>query len=137
MTLGIREAREKLPSLIKRAAFAEEDIRFGTRGNEEVTLVSTDKYARLQEELRRLRTEVADLRRRVSAATNSGEISPEPFAGLQRALDAGELSVAPEPRVRRVIANDSGVSRVSREERIRLGSRGDHEPERRRTGPRA
>ena len=138
MGIGIREAREKLPSLIKRAAFGQEDIALGTRGSDEVTLVSTDKYARLNSELRQLRMELAELRRRgIPGGGHVQPVSAEPFAGLQAALDSGLLQVGPEPRVRRFTPCEADLSADDRETRVRIGSRGTHEPERRRSVPRA
>ena len=138
MAIGIREAREMLPSLVKRAAYGNEEILLGTRGNDEVAIVSAKRFASIKDELARLRAEVIELKRRGRESPSSSVTpSAEPFAGLQRALDSGELSVAPEPRVRRVIATEPEQRAVSRDERIRLGSRGNHEPERRRPGPRA
>ena len=72
----------------------------------------------------------------------TGEKAPteveRPFAGLQRALDEGRLSLRLDaaPRVRRLIPDYSGISPVSREERIRFGSNSP-QPEFRRTHPRA
>lgn len=138
MGIGIREAREKLPSLIKRAAFGEEDIALGTRGSDEVTLISSDKYARMRSELTQLRAELAELRRRGMPGGGHVQLVPdEPFAGLQAALDAGRLQVGPEPRVRRFTPGETDLSAVDREARVRIGSRGANEPERRRMVPRA
>lgn len=143
MGIGIREARSNLPSLIKRAASSGEDIRVGARGADEVTLVSTQKYRRLRRQLKRLRKEVAELRAVVKESTDGtaavGTAQPEPFSGLQRALEEGQLRLGggDEPRVRRLIPGYSPTSTVSRAERIRIGSRGSVEPEHRRDKPRA
>ena len=138
MGIGIREAREKLPSLVKRVAFGQEDIALGTRGSDEVTLVSSDKYARLKSELSQLRAELAELRRLgIPGGGHVQAVPAEPFAGLQAALDSGRLHVGPEPRVRRFTPEETDLSATDRETRIRIGSRGTHEPERRRTAPRA
>jgi|GEM_PF-2443654 len=139
MGIGIREARETLPTLIKRAAYAGEEIRVGARGADEVVLVSTRKYAQLRRKLKRLREELADLRAEVAAMPrNESQLDP-PFAGLQRALDEGRLRVSGtgEARARRVIPGLSAESAVARPERVRIGSRGAGEPEHRRTRPRA
>jgi PHD/YefM family antitoxin component YafN of YafNO toxin-antitoxin module len=137
MAIGIREAREMLPSLIKRAAYGNEDILVGTRGSDEVAIVSAKRFASIKDELAHLRAEVLELKRSLGVRSSGGvKAQDEPFAGLQRALDEGRLGVAPGPRARRTFVAEPGSS-VSREERIRLGSRGNHEPERRRPGPRA
>jgi PHD/YefM family antitoxin component YafN of YafNO toxin-antitoxin module len=137
MGIGIREAREAFPSLIKRVAHAEEDVQVGSRGGDEVTLVATGKYRRLHNELTRLRSEVVELRMRMKTADTGASV--EPFSGLQRALEEGFLDVSPAEttRARRVIPGDSAASGVGREERVRIGSRGNAEPERRRPRPRA
>jgi hypothetical protein len=140
MGIGIREAREALPSLIKRAALAGEDIQVGARGVDEVTLVATGKYRRLNDELTKLRSEVVALRMQMAARPGSGTFDQgEPFSGLQSALEAGLLDVTPsEPRrARRVIPGYSAFGSHGREERIRIGARGNAEPERRRQSPRA
>jgi hypothetical protein len=120
-------------------AYAEEEISVGTRGSDEVTLISAGKYARLQEELRRLRAEVVELRRKAAGVRDANDemSGSEPFAALQRSLEAGRFSVSAEPRTRRLLVDAPVEGRLSREERIRLGSRGNPEPERRRSGPRA
>lgn len=139
MGLGIREARNTLPSLIKRAAEEDEDIQLGARGADEVTLVATRKYQRMSHELDDLRTEIATLKARLAQmAERGGEIgTSHPFAGLQHALDSGRLTVGtPETRIRRYIPDYQKTSVVDREERIRFGS-GTAEPRHRRPGPRA
>lgn len=142
MAIGIREARENLPSLVKRAAYGEEDIVLGTRGAEEVTMVATRKYRRMQERLA-----VLEARTEGEMGTHDTAVQPvsregkgeKPFSGLQRALEAGLLRIgrSSEPRHRRVIADYSPTSSLPREERIRIGSRGANGPEFRRKGPRA
>lgn len=141
MGIGIREARQNLPTLIKRAARHEEDIQLGSRGTDEVTLVSTGKYERLQQELDRLQGVIERLRARLNATSET--VNPltgaeQPFAGLQRALEEGRLSLQPDstPRVRTYYPDYTGVGAVSREERIRFGSN-TPEPEFRRPAPRA
>lgn len=139
MGIGIREARETLPTLIKRAAYAGEEIRVGSRGTDEVVLVSTRKYAQLRRTLKRLREELLRLRAELAAMPRDESHDDPPFAGLQRALEDGRLRVSAshEPRVRRMIPGFSAESAVSRPERVRIGSRGETEPEHRRTRPRA
>ncbi|HEX8245816.1 MAG TPA: hypothetical protein VF541_20045 [Longimicrobium sp.] len=107
MAMGIREARAKLPALVKRAASGREDLALGRYGADEVTLISSRKYAVLKEEVQRLRTAV--LRPELAPSTRpepGGDQHDEPFAGLQRALDQGRLSAGSEHgyrRARRVI----------------------------------
>ena len=141
MGIGIREARQNLPTLIKRAAQNDEDIQLGSRGADEVTLVSTGKYERMRRELDHLQGVIERLTARLDAASATadrlaGEV--QPFAGLQRALEEGRLSMQPDgsPRVRTYFPDYTGVSSVSREERIRFGSN-TPQPEFRRTKPRA
>ena len=140
MGLGIREARNTLPSLIKRAAEADEEIQLGARGADEVTLVATRKYQRMSHELDDLRAEIATLKERLAQMSDRVDRAAgtgQPFAGLQRALDSGRLAVgAPDPRMRRYIPDYQEASAVSREERLRFGG-GTAEPRYRRPGPRA
>jgi PHD/YefM family antitoxin component YafN of YafNO toxin-antitoxin module len=140
MGLGIREARNTLPSLIKRAAEEDEEIQLGARGADEVTLVATRKYQRMSNELEDLRTEIADLKERLAQMSDRVERAGgtgRPFAGLQRALESGRLSVGtPEPRIREYMPDYRHSSAVSREERVRFGS-GTAEPQYHRPGPRA
>jgi prevent-host-death family protein len=139
MVIGIREARETLPTLIKRAAYAGEEIRVGARGVDEVVLISTRRYTQMRQTLEQLKEELADLRAQVAAMSRGEAELAQPFAGLQRALEAGELRVSgtTEVRARRVIPGFSAESAVLREERIRIGSRGAVEPKHRRGAPRA
>lgn len=141
MGIGIREARQNLPTLIKRAARTDEDIQLGSRGTDEVTLVSTHKYERMLDELSRLRSHVQRLSARLEALSDKTDRLAEearPFAGLQRALEEGRLGFEPdpEPRERTLIPDYTSTSFASREERIRFGSN-TPEPEFRRTVPRA
>ncbi|WP_420130087.1 hypothetical protein [Longimicrobium sp.] len=138
MGLGIREARNALPSLIKRAAEENEDIQLGARGADEVTLVATRKYQWMSHELDHLRTEVAGLKERLAQMSERADqpAGGYPFAGLQRALDSGRLKVgASEPRIRRYLPDYADTSAVHREERIRFGS-DTVQPQHRRPGPR-
>lgn len=141
MGIGIREARQNLPTLVKRAARAHEDIQLGSRGTDEVTLVSTHKYERMQREIDRLRDHVQRLIARLESAAGASDRSADPaapFAGLQRALEEGRLGFEPdeEPRERTFIQDYTGTSPGTREERIRFG--GDSpRPGFRRTLPRA
>jgi PHD/YefM family antitoxin component YafN of YafNO toxin-antitoxin module len=141
MGIGIREARQNLPTLIKRAAQHDEVIQLGARGADEVTLVSTGKYERMRRELDHLQDVIERLRARLDAASATSDRlagEEQPFAGLQRALEEGRLSMRPDdtPRVRTVFPDYTGISSFSREERIQMGS-STPEPEFRRTLPRA
>lgn len=139
MGLGIREARNSLPSLIKRAAEDNEEIQLGARGADEVTLVATRKYQRMSHEIDDLRTEIATLKARLAQMVEwgGGIDTSHPFAGLQHALDSGRLKVGtPDTRVRRYIPDYAETSVVGRDERILFGS-GTAEPQHRRPGPRA
>lgn len=141
MGIGIREARNNLPSLIKRAAEEEEEIRVGARGADEVTLVASRKYDRMHRELTRLRSELAALTERLASLSDktdrlAGE--GQPFAGLQRALENGRLSAgrASAPRARQYIPDYIATGSTDREARVRFGAN-TTEPQYRRTGPRA
>lgn len=141
MGIGIREARQNLPTLIKRAAQNDEDIQLGARGADEVTLVSTGKYERMRRELAHLEGVIERLTARLDAASATADRladEVQPFAGLQRALEEGRLSMQPDgaPRVRRYIPDYTGISPVSREEQIRLASQ-LKQPAQQRTRPRA
>lgn len=141
MGLGIREARTNLPSLIKRAAEEDEEIQLGARGSDEVTLVATRKYQRMNRELDHLRAEIETLRERlaqISDRTDRAAGDGQPFAGLQRALENGRLKVGTlsASRTRRYIADYADASAVGRDDRIRFGS-DTAQPEYRRPGPRA
>lgn len=141
MGIGIREARNNLPSLVKRAAEEEEEIRLGARGADEVTLVASRKYDRMHRELDRLRREIATLTERLanlSDATDRLAGEGQPFAGLQRALENGRLSIgsASAPRAHRYIPDYTDIISTNREARVRFG-RDTAEPQFRRPGPRA
>jgi PHD/YefM family antitoxin component YafN of YafNO toxin-antitoxin module len=141
MGIGIREARQNLPTLIKRAAQLDEVIQLGARGADEVTLVSTGKYERMRRELDHLQEVIERLRARLDAASATSDRlagEEQPFAGLQRALEEGRLSMRPDdtPRVRRLIPGYTGISPVPREEQIRLASQ-FQQPAQQRTQPRA
>jgi hypothetical protein len=140
MGLGIREARNSLPSLIKRAAEEDEEIQLGARGADEVTLVATRKYQRMSHELDDLRTEIANLKERLAQMSDRVDRAAgtgQPFAGLQRALESGRLRVGTrEPRIREYMPDYRHSSAVSREERVRFGG-GTVEPQYHRPGPRA
>lgn len=131
MGLGIREARRAFSELVKRVAYGGEEIRIGSRGREEATLIGTHDLERLRRELRQARLR---LRAIEGEARGGGE---RPFAGLQAALEAGEIRVTPDVRQRRVIPNLRSTSGLTRERQSRLGGRDTREPRFRRGGPRA
>ena len=87
MGLGIREARKGLSELVKRAAYGDEEIRIGTRGREEASLIGTTKLAEM-------RQEIAWLRRRLgmSGPATTPVEGERPFAVLQRAVEAGAFA---------------------------------------------
>ncbi len=130
MGMAMKDVRERLSELVKRAAYRGEQITFGPNHGDDVMLVATEQVRRLEASLRELERQIAELRR--------GEAEPRAFAGLQQELQTGALSVRGEDRRRRRVLPDPAVeSSVSREERIRLGARDDRTPGFRRTRPRA
>ena len=137
MAIGIREARETLPALVKRAAGGREEISLGARGADEVTLVASRKYARIRGEVARLRQRVHELQTRLDALEEP-EGQRSPFASLQRALVTGSLGTeAGAARLRRYLPDYTPSGEPDRAERIRAGLGGAVEPEHRRTRPRA
>lgn len=69
---------------------------------------------------------IEPLNARLEAASNHPDLPKsegQPFEGLQRALEAGRLSVQPDdsPRVREYFPDYTSTSSVQREERIRFG----------------
>ena len=141
MGIGIREARNSLPSLIKRATQDNEEIQLGSRGADEVTLVASRTYRRMRRDLDRLRNEIASLSARLTEASERADAAAgaaEPYAGLQRALEAGRLDLRPasSARIRRYMPDYQASGETTREERIRIGSHSP-EPEFRRSVPRA
>lgn len=130
MGMAMKDVREQLSELVKRAAYRGEQITFGPNRGDDVTLIATEKVRRMETALRDLEQRIAELNRK------GGEAAP--FAGLQRALRSGGLSARGEsPRLRRLLPEMALESSVPREERIRLGARDDRAPEFRRTRPRA
>ncbi len=130
MGMAMKDVREQLSDLVKRAAYRGEQITFGPNRGDDVTLISTEKVRRMEAALRDLERRIAELSR--------AEGEPGPFAGLQRELRSGALSArAKSPRQRRLLPDLAVESAVPREERIRLGARDDRAPEFRRTRPRA
>ncbi len=132
MGIGIREARKGLSHLVKRAAYGEEEIRIGTRGRDEASLIATRKLAEM-------RQEIVQLRRRLAlgeSAAALGEVV-RPFAGLQIAVEAGAFATGGATRRRRVMPGIRTTSALSREDQARLGERNAREPRFRRGAPRA
>lgn len=130
MGMAMKDVREQLSDLVKRATFRGEEITFGPNRGDDVTLIATERVRRMATRLREAEEELAAFRR--------SDPESAPFAGLQAALDGGTLSVqADERRSRRVLPNVTAESSVTRAERVRLGARDDRTPEFRRSRPRA
>ncbi len=130
MGMAMKDVREQLSELVKRAAYRGEQITFGPNRSEDVMLIATEAVRRMEAALRDLERRVAELRREDGVTA--------PFAGLQRELRSGALSTRAESsRSRRLLPEMTLESAVAREERIRLGARDDRTPEFRRTRPRA
>lgn len=130
MGMAMKDVREQLSELVKRAAYRGEQITFGPNRGDDVTLIATDRVRRMEAALR-------DLERRVAELSRAGG-EPGAFAGLQRELEGGTLSVRGESgRARRLLAALAVESPLTREERVRLGAQADHAPGFRRTRPRA
>jgi prevent-host-death family protein len=132
MGIGIREARKRLSDLVKRAAYGEEEIRIGTRGREEASLIATRKLAEM-------RQEIAQLRRRLALGGSTAALGEvvRPFAALQIAVEAGVFATGGATRRRRVMPGIRTTSALSREDQARLGERNAREPRFRRRAPRA
>jgi hypothetical protein len=130
MGMAMKDVREQLSELVKRATFRGEEITFGPNRGDDVTLIATERVRRMAARLREAEEELAAFRR--------SDPDTAPFAGLQAALDGGTLSVrADERRSRRMLPNATIESSVTRAERIRLGGRDERAPEFRRSRPRA
>jgi hypothetical protein len=128
--MAMKDVREQLSELVKRATFRGEEITFGPNRGDDVTLIATERVRRMATRLREAERELAALRR--------GGPDAAPFAGLQAALDAGTLSLhSDDRRTRRVLPEVAADSNLSRDERVRLGARDGRTPEFRRTRPRA
>jgi|tagenome__1003787_1003787.scaffolds.fasta_scaffold20969520_3 hypothetical protein len=129
MGMAMKDVREQLSELVKRATFRGEEITFGPNRGDDVTLIATERVRSMAARLREAEDELAALRR--------GDPDATPFAGLQAALDGGTLSVRGDRRARRVLANAAVESPLTRAERVRLGARDERTPEFRRSRPRA
>jgi antitoxin (DNA-binding transcriptional repressor) of toxin-antitoxin stability system len=135
MAIGIREARETLPALVRRAARDGEEFSLGARGADEATLVGSRKYEEIRAEVKRLRARIRRMQARLEAL--EPDTRRNPFAQLQQALETGALAGGPEPaRIRRYLPDYTATGETDRDVRIRTGGRGA-EPEHRRDRPRA
>jgi len=128
MGMAMKDVREQLSELVKRATRGEE-ITFGPNRGDDVTLIATERVRRMAARMREAEAELAAFHRSDPAAA--------PFAGLQAALDGGSLSVrGHDRRARRVLPNVTVGSPHTRGERVRLG-RDKRAPELRRSHPRS
>lgn len=131
MGMAMKEVREQLSELVKRAKYQGEQITFGPHRGDDVTLVSTERLRELEARVREAEARLAQL----GSTSLAGEA---PFAGLQRALESGVLSTQRNgSRERRVLADSAVEVPLSREARIRLGAQDRRTPTYRRTLPRA
>ena len=124
--LSIREARRRLPDLVKAAANGGEEIRLGAHGQDEATLISSSR-------LQALRSELAELRRRLAVVQGrpaSG--APGPFAALEEALGSGRMGVPLHPEARRLLPGLAIENHLSWEEMSARGNAGQAEPRYRR-----
>lgn len=131
MGMAMKDVRDNLSELVKRAAYRGEQITFGPNHGDDVTLIATERVRRIEARLRELEAEVAALRTASSDA-------PRPFAGLQAAVEAGTLLAGPDaPRARPAPRDAATETPLTRDERVRLGAADDRAPAFRRTRPRA
>lgn len=130
MGMAMKDVREQLSDLVKRATYRGEQITFGPNRGDDVTLIATEQVRRMAARLREVEERLTELLRE--------KAEPGAFAGLQDALASGELAVrGDDGRARRVLPNLATESPLTREDRIRLGARDARAPEFRRTQPRA
>jgi hypothetical protein len=128
--MAMKDVRDNLSELVKRAAYRGEQITFGPNRGDDVTLIATARVERLEARLREAEARLARLLH--------GTAEPAAFAGLQTALESGAFDLRSQaPRRRRVLPALALESTLSREERISMGARDTREPEFRRTRPRA
>jgi len=128
--MAMKDVREQLSDLVKRATYRGEQITFGPNRGDEVTLIATEQVRRMAARLKEAEERLAELLRE--------RAEPGAFAGLQEALASGELAVrGDDSRARRVLPNLATESPLTRDDRIRLGARDARVPEFRRTRPRA
>jgi hypothetical protein len=130
MGMAMKDVREQLSDLVKRATYRGEQITFGPNRGDEVTLIATEQVRRMAARLKEAEERLMELLRE--------RARPGAFAGLQEALASGELAVrGDDSRARRVLPNLATESPLTRDDRIRLGARDARVPEFRRTRPRA
>jgi len=130
MGMAMKDVREQLSELVKRATFRGEEITFGPNRGDDVTLIATERVRSMAARLREAEEELAAFRR--------SDPDAAPFAGLQVALESGTLSLkGGTHRSRRVLPDVAVESPLTRAERIRLGARDERPPEFRRSRPRA
>lgn len=130
MGMAMKDVREQLSDLVKRAAYRGEQITFGPNHGDDVTLIATDTVRRMEEAVRDLQQQVAQLRER--------EGDEGAFAGLQHELQTGALSAREDPRrLRRLLPELALETTLSREDRVRLGAQERPAPAFRRSRPRA
>lgn len=128
--MAMKDVRDHLSDLVKRATYAGEQITFGPNHGDEVTLIATKRMRQMEARLREVEARLAEF--------GGGKGEQAPFEGLQQALEVGALSTRPEPaRTRRVLPDLAAEVPTSREERIRKGSQDTRVPTYRRTRPRA
>ena len=129
MGMAMKDVRDNLSDLVKRASYGGEQITFGPNHGDDVTLIATKRVRQLEARLREVEARLAEL---------GGEGVQAPFAGLQQALETGALSThADEARARRLLPEAAAEVPTSREERIRLGAQDTRVPTYRRMRPRA
>ncbi|HEX8454380.1 MAG TPA: hypothetical protein VF647_20030 [Longimicrobium sp.] len=128
--MAMKDVREQLSELVKRATYRGEQITFGPNRGDDVTLIATEQVRRMAARLREVEERLTELLRE--------KAEPGAFSGLQDALVSGELAVrGADAHARRVLPEFATESAVTREARIRLGARDARVPEFRRTRPRA
>jgi len=127
--LNIRDARRRLPELVKTASGGAEEIHVGAHGQDEATLIASSR-------LRALRSELVELRRRL-AAVQGRPISDalRPFAELEDALAEGRIGTPLRPDARRFLPGLRTVSETTWEEMAERGNAGQVEPTFRRLPP--
>jgi hypothetical protein len=131
MGMAMKDVREQLSDLVKRAKYKGEQITFGPNRGDDVTLVATERIRQIEARLR-------EAEARLAQVADAGAPGGAPFSGLQRALEAGALSTQPDQgRPRRVMPELAVEVPLGREERVRLGAQDSRTPAYRRTRPRA
>lgn len=130
MVIGIKDARARLPQLVKHVVEAGEEIHMGARQHDEATLIATEQLAELRRELGLLREENQGLRHKIRVLSESRPATEQqPFAGLQEMLERGHLGVATGgTRTRRYLPAATYTSELSQDQRSSLGASGAAEP---------